>query len=214
MRQPGLYLQPLPFSERDSRRSGTQKLLKRRCHIFVLHFAVLHGPAWPHGTPKTEYTLLNRRHLKLETVGVAGSKPACLSGCLTRFEEQTLWKAGRREKCAGNDPFLPSRLPNLLCIKRPDMQGNLHRAPSSSRGWRPRRGSIRICGSHFSAVLHEARHRTSRRIRGGKFFGVGKSCHAPRHVLFSPSQIGNAAVAQLDRASDYELSFLMFYGVA
>ena len=130
--------------------------------------------------------------------------------CLTRCEEQTLWKAGRREKCAGNDPFLPSRLPNLLCIKRPDMQGNLHRAPSSSRGWRPRRGSIRICGSHFSAVLHEARHRTSRRIRGGKFFGVGKSCHAPRHVLFSPSQIGNAAVAQLDRASDYESEGLRF----
>ncbi len=69
MRQPGFYLQPLPFSERDSRRSGTQKLLKRRCHIFVFHFAVLHGPAWPHGTPKTECQLLNRRHLKLETVG-------------------------------------------------------------------------------------------------------------------------------------------------
>ena len=47
---------------------------------------------------------------------------ACLSGCLTRCEEQTLWKAGRREKCAGNDPFLPSCLPNLLCVKQPDMQ--------------------------------------------------------------------------------------------
>ena len=45
---------------------------------------------------------------------------------------------------------------------------------------------------------------------GGKFFGVGKSCHAPRHVLFSASQIGNAAVAQLDRASDYESEGLRF----
>ena len=49
-------------------------------------------------------------------------KFSCLSGCLTRCEEQTLWKAGRREKCAGNDPFLPSCLPNLLCVKQPDMQ--------------------------------------------------------------------------------------------
>jgi len=53
-----------------------------------------------------------------------GKGIACLSGCLTRCEEQTLWKAGRRGKCAGNDPFLPSCLPNLLCVKQPDMQGN------------------------------------------------------------------------------------------
>ena len=54
---------------------------------------------------------------------------ACLSGCLTRCEEQTLWKAGRREKRAGNDPFLPSCLPNLLCVKQPDMQARSVRFP-------------------------------------------------------------------------------------
>ena len=56
-------------------------------------------------------------------------KFSCLSGCLTRCEEQTLWKAGRREKCAGNDPFLPSCLPNLLCVKQPDMQARSVRFP-------------------------------------------------------------------------------------
>ena len=37
-----------------------------------------------------------------------------------------------------------------------------------------------------------------------------KSCHARGHVLFSASQIANAAVAQLDRASDYESEGLRF----
>jgi hypothetical protein len=70
----------------------------------------------------------------------AKSNIPCLSGCLTRCEEQTLWKAGRREKCAGNDPFLPSCLPNLLCVKQPDMQAildglcKIHRKEVSRKG--------------------------------------------------------------------------------
>ena len=155
MRQPGFYLQPLPFSERDSRRSGTQKLLKRRCHIFVFHFAVLHGPAWPHGTPKTECQLLNRRHLKLETVGGRRFETCVLirlPDTLRRTDSLEGRKAGKMCRKRSFSAFLPSK--SALC-QATGYAGNAQRAlwkSSEGRVTQRRRGAKRrafLCAFAF-----------------------------------------------------------------